>query len=240
MRTEGLTMAENKSNSQLQVAIFRALREMDEEALPTSEGLRTGLYWYCLHEYAIHPERRKKRHDNERAWCRRLREVLPANHGFAFAETDQRYPGNSRICDLVVGTTSGDRIWIEVKGAWKYDWNWPTPTSQAELYPNPAYYKHLISDLRESTVLDFGRLAALRRADATAVAVLLLGFDVENVRAYSIPNGDIDQVRNQANLRAGWSEAYDSWEDRQQSSQSPQLGARCRVHCWLWQRALTQ
>jgi hypothetical protein len=212
--------------------LFAALREMDREATTEHDEIVAGLRWYSSHEFKVHPERRRKRWDDERAWCRRLRDLLPGRDGIDSVILDEPYPDRNRFCDLTIkaGPTLAR---IEVKGAWTYLWDWP------ELKPNRTYRKHLLTDAKESTLLDFTKVRTLRYPFATHIGVLLLGFDAEKMPAYAISDTDLNQLRERAAAHSDhWNEVPDGWSDDHQNCLSSTKREGFRVRCWFWHRAV--
>lgn len=200
--------------------IFASLRMMDAEATTVDAGKPVGLYYYGGH-YA--PMARRKQ--TEPAWTARLGEML-RERGWDIA-TEVAYPKNRRKkCDLVVTTGVGERIWIELKGAWKQYW--------LELGNRFIYESYLFHPLKPgldqsktpTAALDLAKLRDLQRPNAHAVALLVIGFDSSD----SPMDADIAEFTELAGLaEPEWETSGDQWLDRR--------GPRLNVKCWLWIRA---
>jgi hypothetical protein len=134
-----------------------------------------------------------------------------------------------RHCDLVITFAKGRRIWIEVKGAWKY-----------YCYENETlhnYYGYLFFPLKKvakkshSAAQDLRKLEVLGSRDADYVGLLLVGFDS------TLPDADMttdigEFVRLAKIDRRPWTESKcDSWPDRY-------FGEQClaRIRSWFWRR----
>ena len=215
-------------------ALFAALQGMDREATTVKNEWPTGLRWYSEHERIQYPERRRKKSDDERSWCRRLYEIFSSRDGVRSVTIDQKYqPDRQLTCDLVFQLNNSESIWVEVKGAWTYTWDYPI------LARNGSYKKHLLTDANASVLADFAKLRANCSSSATYAGVLLVGFDSEQETSYSISDQDIALVRTHAGVDADkWPENYDSWDDVYQNDFSERKSEAFKVRVWYWQHRL--
>jgi len=95
--------------------LLRSLRSMDQEAARLINGFPYGLYGYK--EYL-----RIRSRKYEDVWSVRLLE-LAIEAGFT-GKTQVSYPNRrAKKCDLVFEVGPDERIWIEVKTAWKASFN---------------------------------------------------------------------------------------------------------------------
>ena len=200
----------------LSLDIFQALRGMDEEASSIVDGYPTGLNWYGGYV--------GKKKGTEFAWCRRLKEYLK-EQSWRVREKEEHYPVNpSNRCDLVVDLPDNKPFWIEIKGAWK-EWG-----RQKKSYEN-IYKSHLGLDNKKenNAAHDLVRLNTLQLRDASAVGLLLIGFDSEMVTM----NDDIVKFKSLSVLESEqWKLEYDEWKDQHRRE------SRCQVRCWLWWKTI--
>jgi hypothetical protein len=190
--------------------IVRALRQVDKEARPRSNGQPTGVRWYNGHlDHSLDPDG-KAQSRVEDLWSNRVGQLLSLNE--ITASNQVRYPGTRQKCDLVLRPNDGRHFWIEVKGAW---------TEYAYSYGpvvNRAYKKYIYS-----TADDINKLCALQKPEADWVGLLLLGFD----RAQRpITEADLDIIRTRCH--SGWDESADGWDE--------QWWTGYRVRAWFWWR----
>lgn len=217
------------SMNDLVTAIFTALKTMDAEATTRKGSFPTGLRWNFEHE---NPTKPVGRDDTERAWCRRLKVLLPERYGISEVQIEVSYPGG--YCDLVVVLGTGECVWIEVKGAWTYMWDDFAPT---RIKSHRPYNKHLFSD--SGVVGDFTKLRRVSAEQGSYAAVLLIGFDGQNSAEYRIKT-DIAKMKTHAGVDASvWREYYDSWPDPHQMTVPGRMDLGFRVQCWLWSRTVT-
>jgi hypothetical protein len=201
--------------------LFGALRQMDAEATTSRNGQPTGLNWY-----GGHARPHLKKPQTEPCWSKRLAELLTERGLPTTAEVP--YPsstgGRRRKSDLVITLPSGQRFWIEVKGAWKAYW---AATGKLGIYRSYLAYRPGSNLLAKShtAALDLDKLASLGRHDATHVGLLLVGFDSG---AFPMQN-DIDAFCQREKLdRPPWKLNSATWPDARRPNES--------VRCWFWWR----
>ena len=203
---------------------FELLRKMDEEATTISEkGEPTGLSDYGRH---ARPELKKPQCEVE--WSRRLGELLRPH--FSGVEAEFPYPSYALLpnmkrqrCDLVITLSDGQRVWLEIKGAWRDYWGGQSGIYRCYLlFPlDPS------ADAGKSHTVPFDlqKLGALQRPDAHHVAELLIGFEKPDD-----PMGeDIQTLTDLAGL-SDWAGSTDTWD-------SPTVAGQ-RVRTWLWHREI--
>jgi hypothetical protein len=187
--------------------VLRSLRAINAEATPLADGKPTGLCWYQGHLGRL-GGRRTRRH--EESW------FPPLVERFAQANVDAKpeclYPPPKRRCDLRVAWPALGRIWLEIKGAWRF-------TDAVGKARNGAFKKHLYS-----TAADADKLLTLTRADADHVSLLVVGFD--NERWPINPVEHIGIIRRR--LDPAWIETADEWPDPHRPGG--------HVRCWMWLR----
>src|SRR5207244_842848 len=94
---------------------FECLRAIDTGAPPLPSGKPTGLCWYQgFLRYTT--GRSTKRH--EESWFPPLISQFVSRGVGALPEC--RYPPPERYCDLVLSCPDLGRVWLEIKGAWRY------------------------------------------------------------------------------------------------------------------------
>lgn len=189
-------------------AMLSILHALDEEAVPRADGKPTGLNWYGGH---ARPD--LARPQTEPLWSKALASGLSAG-GYA-SQAEVPYPSTPRErCDLVVG----NRIWIEVKGAWKAYWG-----KRDHLYR--SYLLHpLVAGLdpkSHTAALDIVKLTRLTKVDADYVGLLLIGFE----RQDNPMDAEVDVLVKGAGLGA-WSRTEAGWPDAHRAGE--------RVRCSLW------
>jgi hypothetical protein len=194
--------------------LFALLLRMDAEAVPTTDGVPTGLNWYGKHR---HPHQVKPQ--TEPCWSQRLAELL-SEFGF-HADKEMRYPADSactdrRMCDNVVILPNNSILWMENKGAWKEWWRKRGKVGK--------FRSHLLES-GNSARHDVEKIAALCEPHANWVAILLIGFDA----AVCPMEPDVADFRTIADLdKEPWRSASMHWPDRWREGQ--------QVHAWLWWR----
>jgi hypothetical protein len=203
--------------------VLRALRAMEDEADTISCGLRSG-----LRDYATHCGSAK----SERSWSAGLARHL-SDFGMS-SETECPYPKSRKKCDVVATTPKGERVWLEVKAAWKaYFVDSPVITRNQRAF----YQGYLFGPLRpglarsHSAAQDIDKLEKLSIHHASFVALVLIGFDETN----GTIECDLSEFAKLAGLRRrGWRIAGPAiWSDRN--------GDACRTCCWvLWRRPVSK
>ena len=202
-------------------SLFQCLRLMDAEAGVRPDGKPTGLNWYGGHQ-----KRSQKRPQTEPCWTQRLAELLPG-YGFP-AKAEVRYPRPPKQqrnrCDLVIDMPQDEKLWLEIKGAWKAYWTRPRGRSIYRSY----LLSPLVPGLGEKTHTvpgDLAKLKAVRWPEGTEVGLLLVGFEAVN----DPMDGDIAELVMATRLdRPPWQVRADAWPDRYRAGE--------RVRCWLWRR----
>jgi len=125
---------------------------------------------------------------------------------------------DGRKGDLRIQLTTGEFLFIEMKGVWRYRTYSPTPLS------NGVYHKHLTSPT-EGVAKDFLKIDA---AIAKYLGILVLGFDAPGYNLV-IDDAHVQEMkRNGRYADHHWKEYYDQWEGRDV------LTARARI--WFWWR----
>ncbi len=148
--------------------LFKILRKMDAEACDPCEGIATG-----LNNYGAHYDPTKWR--TEVSWSKRCAELWPA-YGYG-ATAEVSYPVRPRTkCDDVVEMPNGQKLWLEIKGAWKDYWL----TKNGMWFYRSYLFHPLLPDLDKSkthtAALDIEKLRPLAPPHADYVGLLLLGF----------------------------------------------------------------
>lgn len=202
--------------------IFDSLRQMDREAGIRPDGKRTGIWWYGGH---ARPELRRPQTEVE--WSRRLR-VLLASAGYP-TDREVSYPSMSRSrrtrCDLVIELETGERLWLEVKGAWKDYWSANGGLGIFRSYLLEPLVADACTGKTHTVPLDLRKLEALHPPDADFVGELLVGFDESGAPI----DGDVGDLVRLAGLdRSPWR----AWRDRWTDPHHPETG----VSAWLWCR----
>ncbi len=209
---------------QLVQAILQAFQSMDAEADTVRDGYPTGLSWYGAH---AKPE--LKRPQTEPAWSIRLAKLL-SEAGLS-SEAECRYPSEEmrrKKCDVVTTLTGGDRVWIELKAAWKSYW-----LKRGGEWIYRSYLLHPLVDRLDpkthTVPLDMMKLDTLTEQDASSVMLVLVGFDDHS----SPMQPDVDELVGLAGLnRAPWAEAGSAtWDDDWRPGE--------RVHVWIWERTVS-
>lgn len=217
-------MTQDQDMTSLGEVLFRLLREMDEEATTIRDGSPTGLWWFGAHVKPM-----QKRPKTEPCWSESLAtklRKLPLEAGSEVAYPKGRLPGKrDKKCDLVVSLPSGLRVWIEVKGSWKKWWEDRRQTR--------SYLSHLLHPLvpgldaskDHTAATDISKLSVLRKSEADAVGLLLVGFD-------AISNPMDSEVLRLADLgglnTAPWRASHVYWHCTRRAGE--------RVACWFWWR----
>jgi len=155
------------------------------------------------------------------AWllAKRLKE-----HGCGVS-SEHPYPGTREKCDLVINLPSGDRVWVEVKHAWKH---WYNCDGTAGTSIN--YRGYLFGDASHpGTAHDFDKLERVSAAETEWVGVLLIGFK-SKVRPM---NTDVQELmtRMQLNNRVWNLSVSKNWFDRR----NPEFG----IGVWFWIRKVS-
>lgn len=199
--------------------LFKLLRRMDGEAVPTAKGSPTGLNWYGGH---FEPD--KKRPRSEVCWSLRLAELLP-EHGYP-TRAEVSYPELPRCkCDDVVSLPSGETLWLENKGAWKDYWLKQRRPLIYRSYLLHPLVEGLDASKSHTVPLDLKKLATLTKPLADYVALLLIGFDRDDAPM-------ADDVRELVRLsgldHSPWTSAEQEWQDPYR--------AGANVRCWFWCR----
>lgn len=115
----------------LATTLFELLRQMDQEATTVCNGHPTG-----LQDYGRHARPELRRPQNEPEWSKRLARLL-TERGLP-SEAEVKYPADPRKkCDVVVTLGPQQRLWIELKGAWRDYWQ-----RQGSLYLYRSYLLH--------------------------------------------------------------------------------------------------
>lgn len=200
--------------------VFDALRQMDAEASARRNGEPTGLLWYGGH---YRPDLTKPQ--TEPCWTKRLAELLPTLGYPASAEVAYPTAPRSR-CDLNATLPGGEKVWLEIKGAWKQYW---IENKRPWIYR--SYLLHPLAphlDPKTHTVpLDLQKLALLRRQDGDVAACLLVGFDANSAPMLH----DVDELKRLSGLnRSYWEESSTVWADPYRPDG--------QISCWLWWRGM--
>ncbi len=191
---------------------------MDAEATTERDGFPTGLNWYGPH---AKPEQKQPK--SEPNWSKRLAELL--NEQAYQAQSEVGYPQLARKrCDVVVKLPDGQRLWMEIKGAWREYWR-----RQGNLYFYHSYLFHPLKtglDPKTHTVPhDLGKLDSLTSEDTDHTALLLVGFDSTDFPM----DEDVNELVTLTGLgQSPWLGFDESWDDSRRPGE--------RVRCWLWVR----
>lgn len=205
--------------------IFKLLRQMDQEAGKNSEGKAIGLNEYGWH-YHYRPE--IKHPQTEPCWTKRLAELL-SKRGFD-TKSEEPYPDlpakHQVRCDLVISLGDSEKLWLEIKGAWKVYWRGSGIYRSYLLYPCPL--EPGLVEKSHTVPLDLKKLERLRYPEATQIGILLIGFDSSE---YPMDN-DVVQLVNLTGMGRSplWTCSYDEWEDAYRPGEM--------VKCWLWLKDL--
>ena len=218
---EGSVTVENPSG--LSSAILHILRGMDAEATTTRRGHPTGLNWYGGH---IRPD--LDRPQTEPLWSKEIACRL-TDYGYDTV-SEVPCPGKKWRCDLVVQRPDREKIWIEVKGAWK---EWWRQQGGGDLIYRSYLLHPLVPNLDTSKThtvpFDLERLGTLRPPDATDVGMLLVGFD----SCKNPMDADVAELVDLAGLGEWpWIGVHTAWPDAYRPGE--------RVRCWLWLREVLQ
>jgi hypothetical protein len=223
MAAQKVTACTLFSMNTLAPLLFDCLRRMDAEADTTCGGEPTGLNYYGAH---ARPELKKPQ--TEPKWSKRLATLLRESGYDAQAEVPYPNlpPGKRNRCDVVVSTPQGDRLWLELKGAWKHYW-----MTHGEAWIYRSYLLHpLIEGLdtkSHTAALDIEKLKTITAADGTHVGLLLVGFDsVEHDM-----DGDVAELVRLATLDSTtWYAANIAWCDARRKDEN--------VKAWAWLRSV--
>jgi hypothetical protein len=217
-REQPLKTRTSSSVKDLGSQLFQCLQQMDSEANQPHAGYQTGLSWYGGH---YRPDLKKPQ--TEPSWVWRLKELLlDLNRS---AEREIPYPSLKQCkCDLRIALPSGDRLWLEVKGAWKDYWC----KNNREWIYRPYLLHPLVADLDPKThtaALDLQKLNSLTAKDAKYIGLLLIGFDSKEHPW----NRDINLFMKLTGLDSSpWNRFSKRWPDPYR--------AGCRVNCSFWYR----
>lgn len=207
----------------LATTLFELLRQMDQEATTVCNGHPTG-----LQDYGRHARPELRRPQNEPEWSKRLARLLTERGLPSAAEV--KYPADPRKkCDVVVTLGPQQRLWIELKGAWRDYWQ-----RQGSLYLYRSYLLHPLveglNDKSHTVPRDLEKLTRLSAPEAQQVAMLLIGFE----RPDDTMDGDVGDLvrlareRGLTDLETGWQAFTDRWDSAHVPSQT--------VRCWYWTR----
>lgn len=206
----------------LPTQLFAFLRLMDVEAIGgPAESVRP----YGLCDYGRYARQDVGKPQCEVEWSRRLAKLL-RGAGLS-VETEARYPvtddlPDSRLrCDLVLQLDQGQRLWVEVKGAWRSYWG-----GNSKIYRGYLLHPLVpgVDPKSHSVPLDLKKLSSLRPPQAHHIGQILIGFE-----SLEDPMGeDVATLIRLAGL-SSWQSASDSWV-------SPTTPTE-RVRCWFWWRA---
>lgn len=221
----------------LATRIFDVLRAIEADATTVRDGYPTGLRW--LHAHLG----RTGKDTTEDAISEALAERLPGGGDIVSAQTQVPYPNRLRelddgvtrgTCDLALELAGRGRMWVEVKCAWPY------LREGTELRRNAAYVKHVVSPT-EGAARDFAKLAPVAAEEAHAVAVLLIGFDIDDPDSpFAIADAQLNELEANGRVHEdGWHRIETEWRDPHPARVYDHvLGQRCRTRCLLWVREL--
>lgn len=224
--------------------LFDALRTIDEEATNWTywKGTwqPTGLVYYALH---VSPNtcstRTRLRCLNELPWCHRIGRLLESgDHGLRVSSNQRdkllRYRGSGEKGDLLITFAGGDRLFLELKPAYKAYLENERPTV------NGWYRPYLTSLDRSSAASDlFHKLPRIDRTIAEYIGFLLVGFDIIERPEYKLSDADITELLTVANVQCPpWTQQCAEWYDVHHTQYAVTLGLQttCRVQCRLWWR----
>jgi hypothetical protein len=201
--------------------LFACLRLMDAEAITVRDGAVTGLSWYGAHSQHGRPKPR-----TEPEWIVRLAHLLEelGVHTIREAIYPALEESRKKRCDLLMYMPTGEKVWVEVKGAWKEYWG----NHNEWIYR--SYLLHpLVPSLDQAKThtvpLDLEKLAVLHKPEADHVGMLLVGFDSTTAPM----DDDVRELCRLAGLdHEPWQMLTDGWDDARRPSG--------RVRCWLWMR----
>jgi hypothetical protein len=224
--------------SDLSRSLFSILRDMDDEATSEYKGWPTGLRWYCHHESTVHPERIKKREDIENSWVRRIGEFLRERHRVQVRLMPPYPPPSRQKSDLLIHLDGHECAWIEVKGAWTYEYDWYENEGISRLLWYSAE-KSMFGRQDKCIESDIQKLKRLSYPQASHIGALLLGFDLRNPDKFAIADSSIEELRRRAGLRPpDWTEDYQAWDDPRHCANKYCAGKGHRTRCWFWHRSL--
>lgn len=163
-------MALESTTETIASTLFALLRQMDQEASTVCKGHPTG-----LQDYGRHARPELKRPQNEPEWSKRLARLLTERGLPSSAEV--KYPHDPRKkCDVVATLGPGQRLWIELKGAWRDYWR-----KQGGMYIYESYLFHPLKegldDKSHTVPRDIEKLARLHPPEAQQLGLLLIGFE---------------------------------------------------------------
>ena len=201
--------------------LFACLRLMDAEAITVRDGAVTGLSWYGAHSQHGRPKPR-----TEPEWMVRLARLLEelGLHTIREAMYPDLTKNTKNRCDLLMYMPNGEKVWVEVKGAWKEYWR----NHSESIYR--SYLLHpLVPGLDQTKThtvpLDLEKLARLHKPEADHVGMLVVGFDSTNAPM----DDDIRELCRLSGLGSDpWQTFTDGWDDARRPLE--------RVRCWLWIR----
>ena len=206
--------------------LFKFLRLMDNEAeTPVGEGFRAGLVNYAAH-------RGMGARQDERSINQGLKELF-SQFGWT-AETEVRYPGRRKKCDIVVSVPSTGKLWLEIKLAWKA---WFSAAKRKIEYNSESIYRsYLLGPLygglekSHSALQDIEKLGSLGHPEADYVTGLLVGFDSTDSPMVQ----DVEDLVDKSGLlEKEWSVfGPEIWHDRNCD--------KCRFCCWCWIRKVIE
>jgi hypothetical protein len=213
-----VTESRESTMTNLASDLFDSLERMDREC-PTG-----------LCDYATHLSFNSRRH--EAACCTDLRRHL-AQRGYNVDPKEKLYPtapsARGPKCDLFLTTSANDRVWIEVKVAWR-QWFYEVVKRNADGIYRPYFYGPLSGgwEKTHSVLQDLQKLEAVTKADADFVGELGIGFDSADLEIVA----DLARLGSEARLeQRGWNLMHQRvWDDARSSE--------CRLTCWFWWRAL--
>ena len=161
----------------LSTDLFESLHTMSEEA-NTQSG--EGLGYYPIYRKQQGKQKKSgeeyKNKEYEVSWHDRLKELL-TNCGYRCVETEHDYPNSEKSCDLYF-IADDQRVWLEVKAAWKYE-----ISETGKIKPkNSNYESYLLGDIHKthSTAQDIEKLSVLDNNNADYIGLLIIGFDIRN------------------------------------------------------------
>lgn len=203
--------------------LFALLRQMDQEAATVRNGHPTG-----LQDYGRHARPELKRPQNEPEWSKRLARLLTERGLPSAAEV--KYPDVPRQkCDVVVTLGPSERLWIELKGAWRDYWR-----RKGSLYFYESYLLHPLKegldDKSHTVPRDIEKLARLRPPHAQHQGLLLVGFESpdDTMDADVALLVRLARQRGLTDLESDWQGHTDRWDSAHVANQT--------VRCWYWTR----
>lgn len=200
---------------------------MDREADSLDDGEPTGLQEYALHSSPHQP-------GNIRAWTHRLARALKAE-GYEVA-VHKRYPRSNgaerrQFCDLVLTTSPTERLWLEVRGAWKSAWG-----HGREPKPRSPFWSYLFGPLDRtvrarghSAGQDLAKLLRLQANHGSHRGLLVVGFD-NSKTAIDQDVARLERLSGLGAARSDWRRTTDEWNDTRRPGEW--------IKVWLWTSAI--